>query len=227
MLALTSGAALSYAPAAPLVMRARAVSMGVKEDLANQLNPAVGYYDPLGLADADFWSMGNDATWGFLRQAEIKHGRVAMFAFCGYIAQANGIHFPYFMGEPTSGATPEEQWFNLPLAGRAQIIAFIGFLEWWGEYGGETHYMKGGKPGTYPPFKVPIHTMPDLYDPFGIAKKNSDEKKAKGLLAEINNGRLAMIGIFGFIAEAKVPGSVPALDGLIPQFTGDVMAPLM
>ena len=112
-------------------------------------------FDPLGLATADFWSQGNDATYGFLRAAEIKHGRVAMFAFCGYIAQYNGIHFPYFMGEPTSGATPEEQWFNLPIEGRGQIIAFIGFLEWWGEFGG-THYMKGGKPGEYPPFEVHV-----------------------------------------------------------------------
>ena len=77
--------------------------------------------------------MGNEATYGFLRQAEIKHGRVAMAAFVVYIEQANSLHFPYFLGMPTSGATPEEQWFNLPVAGRAQIIGFIGFLEWWGE----------------------------------------------------------------------------------------------
>jgi len=207
--------------------RAATVTMGAKEELATALNPAIGYFDPLGLATADFWSQGNDATYGFLRAAEIKHGRVAMFAFCGYIAQYNGIHFPYFMGEPTSGATPEEQWFNLPIEGRGQIIAFIGFLEWWGEFGG-THYMKGGKPGEYPPFEgIPAHQMPSLYDPFGIAAKNSPEKKAKGLLAEINNGRLAMIGIMGFMAEAKVPGSVPALTGLIKPFAGDVMAPLV
>ena len=37
---------------------------------------------------------------------------------------------------------------------------------------------------------------------------------------------LAMIGIMGFMAEAKVPGSVPALDGLIKPFAGDIMAPL-
>ena len=118
--------------------------------------------------------------------------------------------------------------------------------------------MKGGKPGSYPPFDgLPLHKMPDLYDPFGICRKDSDEKKAKGLLAEINNGRLAvsmpplpadavlrppvphtalalhrppsrcqMIGIMGFMAEAKVPGSVPALDGLIKPFAGDIMQPL-
>jgi hypothetical protein len=69
--------------------------------------------------------------------------------------------------------------------------------------------MRGGKPGVYPPFKdIPFHKAHlnrfSLYDPLGIAAKNSPEKKASGLLKEINNGRLAMIGIMGFLAEAKV-----------------------
>lgn len=34
-----------------------------------------------------------------------------------------------------------------------------------------------------------------------------------------------MIGIMGFMAEARVPGSVPALEGLIKPFAGDVMQP--
>ena len=38
-------------------------------------------------------------------------------------------------------------------------------------------------------------------------------------------GGLAMIGIMGFMAEAKVPGSVPALSGLIKPFAGDVGQP--
>jgi len=92
----------------------------------------------------------------------------------------------------------------------------------------DSHYMRGGKPGLYPAFEgIPAHKIPPLYDPFGIASKNSDEKKAKGLLMEINNGRLAMIGIFGFMSEAKVPGSVPFLTGLIKPFAGDTMAPFV
>ena len=47
----------------------------------------------------------------------------------------------------------------------------------------------------------------------------------RGLLVEINNGRLAMIGIFGFLAESKIPGSVPALSGLIKPYAGEYMAP--
>ena len=55
----------------------------------------------------------------------------------------------------------------------------------------------------------------------------SPEKKAERLLMEINNGRLAMIGIMGFLAAEKVPGSVPFLDGLVAPYSDDVMAPFL
>jgi len=58
-----------------------------------------------------------------------------------------------------------------------------------------------------------------------LSAKASPEKKAKGLLAEINNGRLAQIGIMAFMAEAKVPGSVPALKGLVTPYAGECMSP--
>jgi hypothetical protein len=64
------------------------------EALAQKANPALGFYDPLALAEKDFWGKGNEATIGFLRQSEIKHGRIAMFAFVGYIVQSNFV-FPW------------------------------------------------------------------------------------------------------------------------------------
>ena len=42
------------------------------EALAKSLNPSVGFFDPLGLAEAEFWEQSNEATIGFLRHAEIK-----------------------------------------------------------------------------------------------------------------------------------------------------------
>jgi hypothetical protein len=91
--------------------------------------------------------------------------------------------------------------------------------------------MRGGKPGFFPPFKGsakgvlgdaegrPLlpHPVPlNLYDPFGFNKNKSDEWKSKKLQIEINNGRLAMIGLMSLLSEGAVPGSVPALKGLIP-----------
>jgi len=216
------------------------------EVLASELNPKIGFFDPLDLSSAVFWGgdekiwnleASNEATIGFLRHAEIKHGRVAMAAFVGYLVQAGGFHWPWAMtlaGSqfPIAELSPEAQWVAIPLAAKAQIISFVGILELWSEAAGDKHYMMGGKPGYFPPFKgntkmqLP-HPVPfNLYDPFGfIEKKATDESKAKGLVKEINNGRLAMIGIMAFVAESKVPGAVPFLAGKITQFDGNVMAP--
>ena len=36
-----------------------------------------------------------------------------------------------------------------------------------------------------------------------------------------------MIGLFGFVAEGQVPGSVPLLKGVIAPYAGDVMQPFV
>jgi hypothetical protein len=154
-------------------------------------------------------------------------------AFVGYCVQSNFV-FPWSLTLdgtpfPSTDLSPPEQWDALPLASKLQIIAFIGFLEFYSElYGlGEPHYTKGGKVGKYPAFKGTIpHDVPfNLFDPFEFSKNKSEESKARGLLSEINNGRLAMLGIFGFLCEQTIPGSVPLLTGIVKPYAGEVMAP--
>ena len=182
----------------------------------------------MGLGSADFWSQGNEATYGFLRHAEIKHGRVAMAAVVGFLVQSQGLTWglPFtFDGLMIQGGSPPEQWDALPFGGRVQIILFVGFLEWWSEFGGQ-HYMRGGRPGEYPEFKdIPVHKIPKLWDPLNLSKNLSPEAREKKLLAEINNGRLAMIGIMGLLSASKGL-IVPGLDTLpLKPYAGQIMGP--
>ena len=163
-----------------------------------------------------------------------RHGRVAMFAFVGYIVHANGIKFPWPMqmdGTPFPSSTnPPELWDQVSDAAKWQIFGLIAFLEIWGELATDDHkhYMKGGKPGDYPDFDVIDlpHPVPlNLFDPLRLSKNKSAEAKERGLKVEINNGRLAMLGIFGFLSEATIPGSVPGLSGIVQPYSGEVMAP--
>jgi len=244
MLSLYSAAASFNAPAVPLSSGARAVvkmeSKAELEALALKLNPVVGYWDPMNLADYDQFSVGQEASIGFLRQAEIKHGRVAMAAFVGFCVQSNGIYWPWALNgdgvthaQISAAGAPAAQWDALPTSAKVQILLFIGFLEIMGEnsyileQSGQKHYMKGGKAGFYPSFQgIFPHPVPfDLFDPFKLSKNASPEKKAKGLLAEINNGRLAQLGIMAFVSESRVPGSVPLLSGKIAAYSGECMAP--
>jgi len=152
-----------------------------------------------------------------------------MAGFLGYLVQStdfvSGPHnnLPFRGYEP--GLTPPEQWDAIPLIGKVQIVTFVGMLESYGELL-ETHYTKGGKPGYYPPIKgARPEIVLNLYDPFNFFDRMTEEAKEAGLRKEINNGRLAMLGLFSLISEATVPGSVPALKDIIPPYDGNVMIP--
>ena len=129
---LPAAAAFVGPAAAPAETRLRETKADL-EALAKELNPTVGFYDPLGLSSQNFWGKSEEETIGFLRHAEIKHGRVAMAAFSGYVVQANGFHWPWAMtmdGRSFDVAgSPPEQWDAIPLNAKLQIVAFVGFLE--------------------------------------------------------------------------------------------------
>ena len=142
MLSIAS-ATYAFAPVAPLnpsTTRSASVKMESVADLktlSEKLNPVVGFWEPIGLTA----NVGDteEATIGWYRHAEIKHGRVAMAAFVGFCVQSNGICFPWDLANGVSFASisaaggPGAQWDALPTSAKMQIIGFVGFLEMFSE----------------------------------------------------------------------------------------------
>ena len=242
-LALCGSASAYVAPVAS--SKAATQLAGAKDEVVDlalsntdALGASLGFWDPLGVTNADFWGLGNEGTIGYLRHAEIKHGRIAMAGFLGFIAGCtplvSGEHGTLPYRGYVAGVTPQEQWDNIPLLAKLQIFIAIGMLESYGEGAGSpegyVHYTKGGQPGYYPDIKgrVAGQIQLNLYDPFQFGFRSaSPEAKARGLKAELLNGRAAMMGLFGLLSESSVPGSVPFLSKIegFPHYSGNVMIP--
>ncbi|CAM9995122.1 unnamed protein product, partial [Ectocarpus sp. 8 AP-2014] len=152
-------------------------------------------FDPLGLSDGA--APGDIKKW---REAEIKHGRVAMLASLGVIV-AEQYH-PFFMGPDYIG--PAVDHFQEISAQFPEFWAFsllgMAFIEYntimtafdtpsavTGEGGLKEDYIPG-----------------DLgFDPLNL---KPDDEAALDVMKtkELNNGRLAMIGIAGMLAQELV-----------------------
>ena len=101
--------------------------------------------------------------------------------------------------------SPGEAWGQVPAAGVAQIFGACAAVEVYsmthdskGDFKGGDYWFKGG-------------LSPNLgLDPLGFG--NADAKAVETYKTrELKNGRLAMIGIAGFVAADVIPGSVPSL----------------
>jgi len=181
-------AAAFHAPAAFTQQRRAAVQMANIEDLPGAtIEVGNKVFDPLNLSDmCPYGSM--EFEW--MRTAEIKHGRVCMAAAVGWIVSEMGIHFPgkISLHPPMDFAdlgVGYAAWENLPAAGKAQIFAVAGLIEIANELE-KPHYLKAG--------------MIKFEGP-----------KAKSRIAELKNGRAAMIGVASFYYAGLIPGSVPLI----------------
>jgi len=152
---------------------ARTLSLNAwKDDVVVGITAPVGFFDPLGL------SMGkSDEVMNIYREAELKHGRVAMAACLGWYITAAGVH-PAFnsalSSDPLKAAT------QLPAVGWIQFILGCGAIEFLSTY---IQARPGYKPG----------------DILGAAEwvDDSDEGWVDYQNRELNNGRLAMVAFMG------------------------------
>jgi hypothetical protein len=215
---LAAGARALVAPVAP----ARPATVAQAFD-ASQMEGAetFGFWDPFGFSKTSPEAL----TW--YRAAELKHGRVAMVACMGFIAQsfpltkladvplAKSSLYPGLstvdvtFGDLAAAGNPVEQFKLIPTLGLWQFAFVAGMIETYGEFQ-KPHYLRGGAIGR--------NTL--IWDPVGqlirgepITDTLAEDVRAKKRERELANGRLAMIGAMGFSAHYMIEGSVPAVIG--------------
>ncbi|CAM9843020.1 unnamed protein product [Ectocarpus sp. 12 AP-2014] len=152
-------------------------------------------FDPLELADGA--EPGEIKLW---REAEIKHGRVAMLATVGVIV-AEQYH-PLFMGPDYIG--PAVDHFQEISAQFPEFWAFsllgMAFIE----YNTITKAYAEPSPVTGEGGLREEYSPGDLgFDPLNLKPKDQAGLE-KMQTKEINNGRLAMIGIAGMLVQELV-----------------------
>lgn len=166
-------------------------------------------WDPLGLEKLGdsmdtFPNMFPDTQ--FLQEAELKHGRMSMLAWTGVWATTQG---GFGLGMHIAGMPDEPDWTKaLGVVAREQpelfgaILLFIFIAE--GESVGHSGDNFRGKS---------TKTPGDLnFDYLGLRKKLSPERMERYRIAELKNGRAAMIAMASLFAMKAIPGSVPIMD---------------
>ena len=161
----------------------------------------LGFFDPLG--------MSNDLSekqFRLYREAELKHGRVAMLAFLGVLF---GERFPLLLGHRISGPAIYQfqqadhvLWaFSANVLGLCAVVETVNILRGWQSID-ETLEESDG-----------VAKLKDGYENGDLAFDPLDLRptKPKALLRlknkELNNGRLAMLAIAGIVAQELVTGN--------------------
>jgi hypothetical protein len=204
VLALCASAS-AFVSKAPLPVAKRSATstmmMNTVKDMPGITAP-IGYFDPAGYSE----TVSPEAMLWF-RAAELKHSRVAMLAFVGWCVNGLGVHFPGQLSsdvsfESLSKMAPRDAWEAVPEQGKLQIIGTIAVMETVCEFI-KPHYTKAGT-ASWPPMITPRKDF-FSWEPLTGADLLTQQNK------ELNNGRLAMIGMMGFSVATIIPGSVPVL----------------
>lgn len=128
-------------------------------------------FDPFGFSDYF------DMKW--LREGELKNGRVAMLATVGFVVQ-QFVSLPMYIHVDDSNLAPavvgaSPMW---------QIVFFCGVVE---------YLTYNGNVTTETMFSDPDRVPGNLgFDPLGFSKGKSQEDMEKMQLSELKNGRLGM-----------------------------------
>ncbi len=141
-------------------------------------------FDPLRISDY--------VPMDYLREAELKHGRICMLATVGWAAVDTGLRvypIPAGLEDVKSAAAAHDA--AVAQGGLTQIFIWIALAEM-ASWLGVSQMLQGSgrEPGDFG------------FDPLGFIKNKSDEDVKKMKLRELKNGRLAMLGFSGMCTQA-------------------------
>lgn len=149
----------------------------------NGATKPLGYFDPLGLSKDK-----TDSQMLWLREAELKHGRWGMLASTAIPLSETMNHVPSI--HSLDNTTPEIQTAFMTLVVASEFQSMLN--------------------GWNTPFKSTreIFTIKSDYNPgdFNLKVSKSFKNKNEEFMAnaELNHGRLAMIGALGMIVQEVV-----------------------
>jgi len=178
-----------------------------------------GVTEPLGFFDPGNWMRGkSEGTQRFYREVELKHGRLSMLAALGFLVGEQ--YHPLFGGDidvpslvafqKTLTEFPQVEVKLIYIA----IITAIAIPEIYSTFNFEEPTGKKTKDGEFTAeewqskaWQIRKEIVPgDLgFDPLGLKPTDAEEMKAMQT-KELNNGRLAMFGIAGMVAQELVTG---------------------
>lgn len=141
----------------------------------------LGYFDPLLLT-----SKAEPEVIKYVREGELQHGRVAMLSFLSLMFSEMST------GKLGINLLSSETFINqFPFWFSVGIFEFARMSAGW-----QNPFVKGGKT-----FK-----LQDEYQPGNVLNLKEDQYSEDLLNKEINNGRLAMLGTLGVMAQELVTG---------------------
>merc|ERR1719379_632926 len=169
-------------PEAPAVIYSEALPFLTRRASLGPVGQYVGDvgFDPLGFSEI--------LPLEWLREAEIKHARVSMLAFVGFVF-TDFYHLPGF-----DYTTLEAHDACVASGAMSQLLLWIGLLEVISAIGIDQMLRGSGRePGDYG------------FDPIGFS--TDPKKKADLQMKELANGRLAMFAFGGVVTQSVLTGN--------------------
>lgn len=190
LLAIAAGSAAAFAP----TQQGRASSAIEAKPFSDEVGAMapLGLFDPLGLIED-----GSQEKFDALRLYEITHGRVSMLAVVGYLVTAAGVRFPG--AEDVPAGLKAFDYLLQSKDGQNVLLQMLAFFavatiinrdaEW---LDNEAEFVGDFRNGS-------LDFGWDTFD---------EETKLKKRTIELNNGRAAMMGIWGLVVHEMMGVSI-------------------